>query len=67
MKLERAGVASFRVTLHGYELAALASVTRWAVEGADGDLPDEARAQLRQILAAYESELARLNRESPSA
>lgn len=64
MRIERAGVASFHVTLHAYELAALASAARWAVEGAQGELPAEARDQLGQVLAQYESQLQRLNRET---
>jgi hypothetical protein len=60
VKLERVGVASFRMTLHAYELAALTSAARWAVEGPGGELPAEARGQLRQVLATYESELKRL-------
>jgi hypothetical protein len=55
------GVASFRLTLHAYELAALTAAARWVVDGAEGDLPDEARSQIRRVLAEYESQLARLH------
>jgi hypothetical protein len=61
VKLERVGVASFRMTLHAYELATLTSAARWVIEGAEGELPVEARSQLQQLLAEYESQLARLN------
>jgi hypothetical protein len=61
------GVASFRLTLHAYELAALISAARWVVDGAEGDLPDEARAQIRQLLAEYESQRARLTTRGPEA
>ncbi len=61
MKLARTGVASFQLTLHAYELATLTSAARWVADGASGDLPDEARAQIRSLLADYESQLARLD------
>jgi hypothetical protein len=64
VKLERVGVSSFQVTLHAYELAALTSAARWVVEGGEGELPAEARAQLRQVLAEYEAQLERLHQES---
>jgi len=51
--------------MHAYELATLTAAARWAAEGGAGELEPEARAQLRQVLAAYEVELARVN--APSA
>jgi hypothetical protein len=63
VKLERVGASSFQMTLHAYELAALTSAARWVVEGSDGELPAEARAQLRHVLAEYEAQLARLHQE----
>jgi hypothetical protein len=63
VKLERVGISSFQLTLHGYELAALTSAARWVAEGSDGELPVEARAQLRQVLAEYEAQLARMHQE----
>lgn len=65
MRLERLGPASFRMTLHAYELATLTSAARWAAEhGGEGTAP-EARAQLHTVLAAYEAELARLSEPVP--
>jgi hypothetical protein len=61
VKLERSGQATFRLTLHAYELATLTSAATWAAEGTGGELPPEARAQLRKVLADYEAQLARLH------
>lgn len=63
MKLERTRSTSFKVKLHTYELAALISTARWAVNGAEGELPDEAKEQLSQILADYDSESERINKK----
>ncbi len=60
MRVERAGVASFQLTLHGYELAALVSAARWVAEGGEGDLAPEARESLQQLLDAYDAQLANL-------
>ena len=48
-----------RVTLHSLELAALIAAARWAVDGAEGDLPSDAVDELRQVLASYDTELTR--------
>lgn len=42
--------------MHAYELAALISAARWTVNGAKGELPEEATEQLSKILAAYDAE-----------
>ncbi|HZD64690.1 MAG TPA: hypothetical protein VE152_01180 [Acidimicrobiales bacterium] len=60
MRLERVGTAGLRITLQPYELASLAAAARWVAEGAVGELPAEALAQLRTVLATYEAELAGL-------
>ena len=49
--------------MHAYELAALVSAARWVVEGAEGDIPDEAKQQLSQILAAYDAETEQLGKQ----
>jgi hypothetical protein len=54
MRLERVGAASFRLTLHAYELVALTSAARLVAEGERPDLPAEAREQLRAVLGAYD-------------
>lgn len=61
MKLERARPTVFKVTLHAYELSALIAAARWAVEGAEGELSEEAREQLRQVVESYDAETRRLN------
>jgi hypothetical protein len=63
MHLERPRPAVFRVTLHPYELSTLVATARWAAEGADGELPQEARDQLRQVLSSYDTEARRLGSE----
>lgn len=59
MTIERPRPAVLRVTLHAYEAAALVSVARWVVEGADGELPQEAVGQLRQVLESYDEAMSR--------
>ena len=59
MHIERAGPATYRLTLHAYELAALASAARWGSEGGEGELSAEAQDQLRSLLESYDSALAR--------
>ena len=66
MNLERTRPTTFKVTLHAYELAALISAARWAVDGAKGELPGEAKEQLSQILADYDSESQRINKKTES-
>lgn len=56
MQIEKRSPVVLRVTLHAYELSALVAAARWAVEGAEGELPPEARAQLRRVLASYDEE-----------
>lgn len=63
MKLERLNTSSFRITMHAYELAALVSAARWVVNGAEGEIPDEAKQQLSQILAAYDAETKQLSEQ----
>lgn len=61
MHIERTRSTVFHVTLHAYELSALIAAARWAVEGAEGDMPQEARDQLRNVLENYDAEVRRLN------
>lgn len=56
MKIEQIKPTVLRVTLHAYELAALTSAARWVIEGAEGELPDEAIEQLEKVLEKYDSE-----------
>lgn len=67
MKLERTRPTVYRLTLHAYELAGLMAAARWVVETAqdhEDPLPSEAADQLRQILAAYDEQLSRVNSEN---
>jgi hypothetical protein len=65
MKLERTGPTAWRLTLHTYEMATLMAAARWAGEGGQGELSQEATEQLRQVLGAYEAEIGRLNQSVP--
>lgn len=63
MRIERIRPAVLRVDLHAVELAALVAAARWAVEddaGSGSELSDDARQQLRDVLAGYDREVARL-------
>jgi hypothetical protein len=66
VKVEQPRQGVYRLTLHALELTALVTAARWVVEGADGQLPDEARDQLEAVLASYDGEVARI-RASPGA
>ncbi|NBC16025.1 MAG: hypothetical protein GVY18_01775 [Bacteroidetes bacterium] len=61
MKIEKERPTVFRVTLHAYELSALIAAARWVVEGAEGELSDEALDQLRQVVESYDAERQRLD------
>ncbi|MFA9429191.1 hypothetical protein [Egicoccus sp. AB-alg2] len=59
MRVERVRPTAWRVTFHPLELAALISAARWAEGGAEGELPPEARSQLRAVLDSYDEAVAR--------
>lgn len=61
MNIEQMKSSTYRITLHTYELAALVSAARWVVDGAEGEMPKEARQQLSQILAAYDAEMKQMS------
>ncbi|MDX1658402.1 MAG: hypothetical protein R3343_06250 [Nitriliruptorales bacterium] len=61
MKVQRVRPQVFELTVHALELSALVSAARWVVDGAEGDLPEEAREQLGQVLDSYDAEVAELN------
>ena len=65
MQLERIGPGLLRVTLHAYELATLTAAARWAVEGGQGELAEEPRAELGAVLKSYERELRRNKARRP--
>lgn len=60
MKIEKESPTVFTVTLHAYELSALFAAARWVVEGAEGELPEDARDQLRRVVESYDDERRRL-------
>ena len=63
MRIEQVRPGIFRLTLSGLELAALTSSTRWAVEGAKGELTEEAIAQMKKVLKSYDDSLKNMHKE----
>lgn len=57
LKIERLRPAVLRVTLHAFELSTVMAAARWAAEGGEGELTEQARDQLRQVLASYDAEI----------
>ena len=60
MKIERERPTVFKVTFHTYELSALFAAARWVVEGAEGELSEEAREQLQKVIENYDAEWQRV-------
>jgi hypothetical protein len=60
MIVERVRPTMLRVTVYAYELSALIAAAQWVVEGAPGELPQEARDQIQQVLENYDAEIRRL-------
>ena len=67
MQLERMRPTVIRMTLHAYEATALITAARWVAEGAQGELPDDALEQLREVLANYDDALRRMSGEPRGA
>lgn len=61
MRLERRSPTVYLVTVHAYELATLISAARWAAEGGEGEMDIAARAQLQDLVDAYDTALARVH------
>jgi hypothetical protein len=59
MKVERVRPSVFRVTMHAYELTGLVAAARWVSDGAQGELTEEARSQLKSVLASFDEQIAR--------
>jgi hypothetical protein len=51
------------VTLSPYEMGTLIAAARWVLEGGEGELTDEARSRLQQVLESYDEATRRLNEE----
>ncbi len=56
MRIEQIKRSVLRITMHTYECATLIAAARWVVEGANGELPEEAIKQLREVLQNYDAE-----------
>jgi hypothetical protein len=67
LRIEPIRPAVFRLTLHAQELSSLVAAARWVVEGAEGELPPEAREQLRTVLASYDEQRRSLTRQEEGA
>ena len=63
MLIEQVRPGIFRVTVSGYQLAALTSAARWVVDGVKGELSAEAFSQLEQVLKDYDKATLRLQEE----
>ena len=63
MLLERPRPTALRVTMSPYEMGTLIAAARWALEGGEGELTDEARSRIQQVLQNYEAAAQRLNEE----
>jgi hypothetical protein len=64
MQLERVRPMVIRITLHTYEATALITAARWVADGAEGELPEDALEQLREVLAGYDAALSRIDAAS---
>jgi hypothetical protein len=64
MIVEQIRPTTLRLTLNAFELSALVAAARWVVEGTPGELPEEAREQLRQVVENYDAEVQRLRSTS---
>ena len=62
MILEEIRPATFQITLHAYELAALVAAARLTLETPDSALTRDARVQLQTVLDSYEDALRRKER-----
>lgn len=62
MKVEHLRSSTYRITLQRYELAAVISALRWAVDGAEGELPQGAQKQLSQIVTDYDAEMKQMSK-----
>ena len=66
MQIEKGQRNIFRLTLTGYELAALISSAKWVAEGSNGKLTAEAVDNIKHVLNSYEKATKKLYNESSS-
>jgi hypothetical protein len=55
MKIDRPSHGVFKLTLHAYELSSLIAAARWAAEGAEGEMTEEAREHLQTVLESFDA------------
>jgi len=65
MKVERGHTNFYRLTLSSHELAAFVSAVRWVSEGAEGELTDDAKDNLKLLLKNYDHSVSKLNENLP--
>jgi len=63
MQIEQPRPTVYRVTLHTYELATLVAAARYVLDGKEGELTEEALAQLAQVMQRYDEALQKLNQK----
>ncbi len=54
----------YLLAISGYELATLISSARWATNGAQGELTEEAVSQLKQVVQNYDRALEKKTKRS---
>jgi hypothetical protein len=65
VQVERLSPTRLQVIAHPVELAALVAGARWALDGAQGELPAEAREGLAKALESYDRALRGLATTPP--
>lgn len=65
MRIEKGHSNIYRITLSGYELAALISSARWVAEGGEGQVTPDVANNLKQLLVSYDDATKKLHEKSP--
>jgi hypothetical protein len=55
MRIEQTRPTQVTVQMHSLEMATLAAAARWVVDGCPGELPPQAKENLRQVLQSYDA------------
>lgn len=66
MRVEKGHTNIYRLTLSGYELAALISSARWVAQGAKGELTPSAVENLKKILDNYDRSMRKQRQKQPT-